>query len=198
MKLRYYYYRRRLGYCGKNVRIDIGVVFQSPKCIFLDDNVWIDKYVCLIAGKPQNDLRPTKVIKNINYLHNKGEIHIKSNVHICPYCLIQGHGGVFIGLNAGIASGTKVYSYSHHYKNLITQDKKIYYLTSLVENNKQFMIEGPIVLDKGVAIGLNSTILPGVFVPENSWFGTSSTITNKSYKPNSVYTQKSDFFEKTK
>ena len=39
-----------------------------------------------------------------------GELILKDNVHVAPLSLIQAHGGVRIGKNVTIASGSKIYS----------------------------------------------------------------------------------------
>ncbi|MCX8167378.1 MAG: hypothetical protein N3E37_06025, partial [Candidatus Micrarchaeota archaeon] len=49
-KIRYFYWSRRFMSCGKNVIIDVGVIIQNPENIRVGNNVWIDKYVILIAG----------------------------------------------------------------------------------------------------------------------------------------------------
>ncbi|KOR27404.1 hypothetical protein TI05_19095, partial [Achromatium sp. WMS3] len=50
-KLRAFYYTKRAGNCGKNLRIDEGVIIQGIKDIYFGDNVWVDKYCILMAGK---------------------------------------------------------------------------------------------------------------------------------------------------
>ena len=49
-RIRFFYYKRRLGACGKNVQIDIGVIFENPKRINIGDNVWLDNYCILILS----------------------------------------------------------------------------------------------------------------------------------------------------
>lgn len=197
-KIRFYYYKKRLGSCGKNVRIDVGVVFQSPKDIFLGSNIWIDKYVLLLAGKP-NSKRKSKTKKNTNFSFNIGEIHILDKVHIAPFVVLQGHGGISILGKSTIASGTKIYSMSHHYKNLNNKnDLSTYYFSPHSDYNEQFMIIGPVVIDYGSAVGLNSIILPGTTIPAKTWFGTNMTIQGTDYKTESVYYNNQDINHKQK
>ena len=54
-KLRYYYYRTRLGACGKNVFIDIGVIFNNPELIFIGSNVWIGANCVILPGTQIGD-----------------------------------------------------------------------------------------------------------------------------------------------
>lgn len=196
IKIRYYYYKKRLGGCGKKVVIDIGVVFQSPKDIFIADNVWIDKYVLILAGKP-NVNRKIK-IKELSAYENKiGEAHIGQGVHIAPFVVVQAHGGILIGDKVGIASGSKLYSLSHHYRNLLDKkDKSQYYFTPMVDENEQSLIAAPIVVGKGCAISLNSIVLPGTIIPDGTWIGTNVTASGIDYSVNSVYYQEQKIFNK--
>jgi hypothetical protein len=51
--LRQLYWRRRFKFMGENVVIDIGSSFQNPEYISLDDGVWIDRNVNILAGLPE-------------------------------------------------------------------------------------------------------------------------------------------------
>jgi acetyltransferase-like isoleucine patch superfamily enzyme len=51
-KLRYRFWKNRLKFLGKNVKIDVGVYFQNPQFISIDDNCWIDRNVIILAGPP--------------------------------------------------------------------------------------------------------------------------------------------------
>ena len=67
-KLRYFYYKFRLKKVGKNVLIDIGVVFSGHKNISLDDFCCVDKY-CL--------------------LNAISSIEIGKRTHISSFCIIH-------------------------------------------------------------------------------------------------------------
>lgn len=176
-QLRYHYYKRKLRYLGKNVKIDIGVCIQNPQCVSVGDNTWIDKYVILLAGKPTVGKRKIFRKSNNKFKGKEGELIIGKNVHIAPYVLISGMGGTFIGNNLTIASGSKVYSFSHHYRNLLDlSDNYDYKFSSMSPENEQFLISAPIVAENNSAIGLNSVILPGVTIGKNSWIGANSTV----------------------
>jgi galactoside O-acetyltransferase len=187
IKLRYFYYKYRLGSCGKNVVIDIGVAFESPKDIHLGNNIWIDKYVLILAGKP-NLARNVLIKENTNYKFKIGEIHIGDGAHIAPFVVLQAHGGISIGDKVGVASGSKLYSLSHHYRNLNDRtDKRKYYFTPMVGNDEQALIAAPITVGNGCAISLNSIILPGTVLPDHVWLGTGVTAQGSSYSNSTVY-----------
>jgi len=176
-KLRYLYYKPKLKYLGNNVKIDVGVHIIHPECISIDDNCWIDKYVILLAGCPFEGKRKIYEKENINYHEKKGELKISKNVHIAPYVLISALGGVQIGNNLTIASGSKIYSFSHHYKNLLNiEDDFIYKFTSMAPPEEQALISSPIVIEDNTAIGVNTVVLPGVTIHQNSWIGANSVV----------------------
>lgn len=59
-KIRYLYWKKKFKRCGKNVIIDEGVIIQGPEWISIGDNVWIDKYCVLMAGKVTSNNRLIK------------------------------------------------------------------------------------------------------------------------------------------
>src|SRR5688572_21057854 len=114
--LRRAFWRRRLRYMGKRVRIDVGVYLQNPAYISIDDNCWIDRNVMIMAG-PDESPREKIVRANERFTGEPGTVHIGKNAHISVGCLISGiGGGVHIADDCGIAAGSKIYSFSHHYR----------------------------------------------------------------------------------
>lgn len=190
-KIRYFYYKNRLGKCGKNVIIDTGVYIQSPKDVFIGNNVWIDKNVIILAGKI---IEGRKILrkKNNDYLFEEGQLHLKDNIHIAPFALIQAHGGVYIGNSSGVASGAKIYSLSHHHSDLLKQSAKIdFAFTPMEKAENQFMILGPVVMKDKTALGLNSVILPGTTIPEATWIGVNTFVSGQKLEPYSTYSTNS-------
>ena len=175
--LRYNYYRRRLKHLGKDVLFEPGVFIGNPEYVSIDDNTWIDRYVIMIAGKPFEGERRICRKPNPKYKGNIGDLTIGKNNHIAPYVFISGLGGVSIGNNITLASGTKLYSFSHHYRDLTNpDDNTIFKFSSRAPHNEQALIQSPVVLEDNCAVGLNSVILPGITVGENSWIGVNSTV----------------------
>ncbi len=199
-KIRYFYWKRRLKRCGKNVIIDEGVLIQCPEWISIGDNVWIDKYCFLLAGKPRLDSSVRKFIikKNIDFEYDWGELIIDDCVHIAPFSTIQAHGGVYIGKNTGIASGSRIYSLSHHYRNIGDENDKFEYkFTPMAPENEQFLISAPVVIKDNAAVGLNSVILPGTTINEGTWIGVCSYVAGKT-EPKSIYSAEKAKFVKMK
>ena len=80
-KLRYRFWKNHLKFLGKNVKIDVGVYFQNPQFISIDDNCWIDRNVAILAGL-DNSNREKIIRKNDKYPGLSGEVFIGKNVHI--------------------------------------------------------------------------------------------------------------------
>jgi len=151
-KIRRFYYKKRLGSCGKNLLIDEGVIIQGAKNIFFGDNIWIDKYCVLIAGKVELEQEKVRHKKNKNYHHQEGELHIASNAHIAPFGLIQAHGGLSIGENLTASANCKIYSLS----NDVAKCRE-----GTQFNDNIYYVKSSISIGKNVWLGLNTIVLAG-------------------------------------
>jgi len=182
--LRYRYWRKRLRYLGKNVKIDVGVYFQNPEHISIGDNSWIDRGVIILAG-PDKSKRERRYIPNPDYQLEKGEVYIGKYVHISPYVTISGIGGVYISDECGIAAGSKIYSFSQHYRSDKAPGRQDIIFGPQVSHEQQFVIEGPIYLGKNVGVAMDSIILPGVSIGDNSFVALKSVVKD-SFGENSI------------
>ena len=166
IKIRRWYYSKRFAKCGENLRIDEGVIIQNPEYIYVGDNVWIDKYCILIAGKVDIPKGYIKIKRNKNYHYKEGELHIGNNIHIATQCIIQAHGGVSIGDYFTASAGTKIYSLSNDVKKCkhgTQYSDTIYYIMS------------PISIEENVWIGINAVILGG-HIEKNSFIAPNSVV----------------------
>lgn len=186
-RLRAKHWKKRLKFLGENVKIDVGVYFQNPQYISLDDNCWIDRNVIILAGAPGGG-RVTYTKDNPDFTLEQGDVYIGKCTHIAPNCVLSGIGGLYIGRNSGIASNSTVYTYSHHYKNLTDKsDPSQYSFTPLARQDQQAMITGPVVIKDYSAIGLCSVILPGVTLEKGTWVASGSVISKSSPKQHLIY-----------
>tara|TARA_B110000908_G_scaffold137819_1_gene163635 strand:- start:85 stop:732 length:648 start_codon:yes stop_codon:yes gene_type:complete len=189
-KLRFWYYKTQFKSCGSHIVIEEGVFFEHPKTMVLGDNIWIDKNAILLAGAFNSEDRKyyQKGSEDIKF----GELIIGDNVHVAPFSLIQAHGGVSIGKNVTIASGSKIYSLSHHYKNLNdATDNKRYSFSSMALKEDQFLIVGNVTIGNNAAIGLNSIILPGSKIPNGTWVSVSSVVNGSDIiNENSIFSSR--------
>jgi acetyltransferase-like isoleucine patch superfamily enzyme len=187
-RIRGWYYRRRLGRCGSNVVIEAGVFFQGPRHIFISDNVWIDRYAILISGPFTPSGRKFIHKPNTDYKAIPGDLTISKGVHIAPHTLLQAHGGLHIGTNVTVAAGSKIYTLSHHYKNLLDRDdKKRYSFSSMAAPEDQFLILSPVVIRDNAAVGLNAVVLPGTTIQEGTWLGVLAYVQPGATEKEAIY-----------
>jgi acetyltransferase-like isoleucine patch superfamily enzyme len=169
--IRLKYWRLRLHHIGRNVRIGVGVRIYAPKWVSIGDNCYIDDYVVIAAG-PLKEMGQLIYHKPNNHFHfEAGSIVIGSRVHIAQYVLLQGHGGLHIGNDLTVAAGARIFSLSHHYRDMTSQCDPgiVWKFSSLSPPQEQSLIESPTVLKDNCAVGLNSVVLPGSTIGENSW-----------------------------
>ena len=165
-KLRTFYYSKRARSCGKNLVVDEGVIIQGIKDIYFGDNVWIDKYCILMAGKIQIDENHC-IFKQQQLNVEEGVIQIGNNSHIGIRTIIQGHGGIKIGDFFTSSAETKIYSLSNDYNHSFN---------GTVGNNQDtFFIKSKIVIADNVWLGLNTIILTG-FIDKDSFIAPNSLV----------------------
>lgn len=175
-RMRYGYWKKRLKFLGKDVTLDVGVYFQNPRYISLDDNCWIDRNVIILAGPPGAE-RITYEKPVPGFPLGQGDVYIGKCSHIAPNCVLSGMGGLYIGRNTGVASNSTVYTFSHHYRNLNDRkDSYQYSFTPRARLDQQAMILGPVLIEDYCAVGLNCVILPGTSVKKGSWIKSGSVI----------------------
>ena len=163
---------------GKNVRFGVGVRIYSPQLVSIGDHCWVDDYVIIVAGPVKDEGCFVYRKQHPLFSYPEGEIIIGKQVHIAPFAQIQGHGGVLIGNCLTIAAGAKIYSLSHHYRDLTGQGAPdtVWKFVGLVPASEQALICAPVVIEDNAAVGLNSVVLPGSTIRQNSWLGAMSLL----------------------
>ena len=110
--------------------------------------------------------------------------------------LRQQMAGLEIGDWSGVAAGAKIYSFSHHYRNLCDRNDRAQYLyTPFARQDQQAMIAGPIVLADHSAVGLGSIVLPGVTIGRGSWLG-AGVVASKDLPDQTLAFQNPEVLEK--
>lgn len=145
-KLKWVYYKNKLKYLGKNVRIEQGVIILNPKKVSIGDHSWIDKYTILEGANG---------------------IEIGRYVHVTTFCHLQGGGTLKIGDYVGIASGCKIYSDTSYYTKR---------MSGALPLEQQEIKSAPVIIEKDAFIGINSVILPGVRIGEGAVIGANSLV----------------------
>lgn len=180
-RLRAAYWKRRLGAMGAGCIIDVGVIIPSPEHVFLGDNVWLDHYVILLAG-PTGARPNTRTLPNPAYHGRAGELHVGSNTHIAPHCVLQAHAGLSIGKDSGVGAHSSLYSLSNHYRAPGqpegfdgVYDHVIKY-SPMVPPEQQAYIASPIVMEDASGVAVGSVLLPGSVIGRYSWVGSGSVV----------------------
>jgi acetyltransferase-like isoleucine patch superfamily enzyme len=169
------YWKSRVFKLGKDVTIEVGAKAIGWKNISIGDHSAIDRNVILETGIVDKTKLMVYNKKETSKVKD-GELIIGRSCHISKNVIIQSFGGVMIGDFTGIASGAKIYSLSHHYKNMKFEDEIIYKFSPFAPLSEQSLIIGSVILEGNNALGLNSVILPGVTVGKNSWIGVCSYV----------------------
>ena len=173
--LRRIYWRRRLKHLGRGVLFGRNVEIVSPEWVSIGDGCWIDDNVTLIAGPPAERPRMKRIGEATGV--REGSLEIGPRCHLAVGVVVQAHGGVSIGPETGIASGSVVYSLSHHYRNLDDRADEVRYIFGpTVEPARQYLLVGPVVLGEASAVGLNAIVLPGSRLGNYSWLGSGAML----------------------
>lgn len=174
-RLRYLYYRRKLKKCGKNVKIDVGVIIEGAGWISIGDNVWVDKYCIISAGPVDLSKSVIKWKQNNSFRYREGELIIGSNVHIGAFNILQSHMGVCIGSNVTTSAGVKIYSLSN-YPHDEKHPGQTTYANVMGQNPAAISyIASPVVIADGTWIALNSIIL-GCTIGKKSFISSQSVV----------------------
>lgn len=96
-----------------------------------------------------------------------GGLSIGDNSSIAPYTTIYATFGVTIGKNCLISSNCGISSYNH----IVASDNRI------ANTSQDEKFSKPVVIGDNVWIGMNSCILPGVTIGNNSIVGSGSVVT---------------------
>ncbi len=176
IKMRYIYWRLNLKKCGRNVRVETGVMIENPEFISIGDNVLIDKYSIITAGKRtkhSNDI--IKEMINNNFRYNEGELVIGTGVHIGCFNIIQAHAGVYIGDFVTTSAGVKIFSISNYYSSEENPELITYANCMVGEEKPVSYISSPIVIKEGVWLALNCSVLCGT-IGANSFIASNSMV----------------------
>jgi galactoside O-acetyltransferase len=177
--LRRKYYKNKFKSCGKNLVIDVGVSISGTELISVGDDVFIDKYCIISTGK--NLIGEIHRKKNESFLNEEGEIHIGNNIHIAQFCILMGYGGLVIENNCVLSADCKIYTLTNTAYNPTNRSE----IVSLMPYNQSHFLLSPIILKRNVWLGLNSIIMPGITVGENSFIVSNSLLLSSF--PNNSY-----------
>ena len=181
-RIRYFYYKKKLGFCGENVHIDTGVFLIGCRAIQIGSDTHIDKNCYLISGIGSDLSQRHLRSRDLNdKLIDRYSIQIGENCHIAQACKIHGYGGVKIGDYCGLSEGVKIYSLTNVPRSHINPDQVI---SILPFNEISPSMIGQIVLCDNSWLGINVICMPGICLGRDS-FVASNSIVLSSFGDNS-------------
>lgn len=141
---------------GNDVLLSKNARIYSPQQIDIGNNVRIDDF-CILSG----------------------EISLRSNIHIAPYCALYGAGGIIIEDFCGVSARSVIYSASDDYSGdfLIGPNQK---------EGTTNVIKGLVRMKKYSIIGTGCTVLPNVTIGEGCAVGAMSLV-NESLEAWGIY-----------
>lgn len=177
------WYRLRLKRLGRGVLISPGVRFYGHRHISIGDETHVDLDCIIIAGPAALEQHEVRRLDNPAFTLAEGEVSIGRSVHIAPRCLIVGHGGVQIGDYCGCTAGTRIFSISSHYAGFADRSRRDVLFTTRA--GPRSYIVGPVVLGRNVGVALNTVVLPGATLSDESFLAIGS-VARGLIPPNSV------------
>ena len=150
MKLRQFYYKLRFAGQGKCVLIGTAADIVQPGRITVGDYAFIDHHVTLNALA--------------------GSIHVGRRVHIAPYAVISGLGGVHLADYSAVGAFARIYSHSE-----APIDGKRMSGPMIPEKDKG-MVTAPVRIGKDGLVGTGAVVLPGVTIGEGAIVSANSLV----------------------
>lgn len=175
-RIRARYWSARFAACGRNLKIDEGVIFQNPENIAIGDDVWFLPY-SMVTAMPKGHQVKDRILKEVpnpRYSGGPGAIRIGNQVAIGAYNILQGYGGLEIGDRCTTSARVSVYSFSH-FPYDEADPGKITYANSMAADMPVSCVRSPIVLEEGVWLGLGVTVFGGT-IGRNSFVTSGSTV----------------------
>lgn len=169
---------------GRNVRIDIGCIFDNPANIEIGNNVWILPYSHLTAAPLNLNLK--KINRPIYFRNNSlpmGIIKIGNEVSLGEFNILQGYGGIRIDDKCTTSARVSIYSMSHAVKNKENPSLKSY-ANSMINSDNIPCVVSSIYLEEGAWLGHGSAVFSGIIGKYS--FIKSNSIINCSIPPNSI------------
>ncbi|EKD27644.1 MAG: hypothetical protein ACD_79C00647G0003 [uncultured bacterium] len=138
--------------------------FNRPDQIFIGKSTCICAYSFLNAGSGKISIGENcHIDRNVILSCNNGNIEIGNHCSFNPFCVI--YGGLKIGNDVRIATGTVIVPFNHGFK-----DKEVKICDHSLESKG-------VIIENNCWIGANVTILDGVTIGEGSVIGAGSVVT---------------------
>jgi len=153
-------------FLGRKTKIKHCNLITSGKSLYIGDNVYINALSKKGVQLGNNvSIHSNSIIDCTGVIRNIGEgIAIGNNVGFSPNCFIQVRGSISIGNNVIFGPGVKIFSESHNFSDV---NKFI---------NEQGETRKGVIIEDGVWIGADVTVLDGVTIGKNSIIAAKSLV----------------------
>ncbi len=174
IRLRRWYYRKRLRQCGRDFTVLPGVHLAGLQYIDVGDNVMLRENVIVHAGVAvEGDGREVRELPAVHGVE-PGIVRIGNHSRIAFGALILGYGGIWIGEKCGVGPNALLLSESYHHKG---RDPTIVYKYSQgARAEEQCVLRGGIRLEDGAGIASNVIVLPGARIGRDAWVSPGSVV----------------------
>lgn len=141
---------------GKNVQINSSVLLINPKNIIIKNNVRIDAFTIITAGRSEI-------------------VNIGSNIHIGSHVFLSGTNGCIVKDFSGLSSGVKIFTaIDDFHGSSITNPT-----TRKILKEKQKLSHAKVIIGRHSIIGANTVILPGAIINDGVAIGANSLVKKK-------------------
>ena len=160
----------KFAHIGLDCRISHSAHFEgNVSKIILEDGVSIVHHVLIHAHKDGGHIRigaRTLLKQYVQVMsYPGGHIEVGSDSSVNPFCVLYGHGGLYIGRQVRIATHTVIIPANHRFKN------------SQMPISEQGLERKGIRIEDNVWIGANCTICDGVTIGSGAVIGAGSVVT---------------------
>lgn len=154
-RIRASYWKTRFSGCGKNLRIDEGVIFHNPARIEMGDDVWIMAYAVITGPSPcQSRVSPNKTV----YGQPADKLIIGSEVQVGLFCILNGVGGLVIGDCVTFSARSSVYS-ATHLPRCPDDPELLVGANGMVRRRPVFSQQRQVTIGEGAWLGLGSSVI---------------------------------------
>ncbi len=173
--LRRWYYRKRLGRCGRNLTVMPGVHISGARHVEVGDDVTIRENAILHAGVPvPGDAREVIELGHYDGSRRRGVIEIKDRARIAFGAVILGYGGVSIGEKCGLGPHAVLLSETYHHKGRVPG--RVYKYSQGALAHEVCVLQGFIEMQDGAGIASNVLVLPGATISRDAWVSPNSLV----------------------
>lgn len=184
---RWLYYKCRMRSLGRKVRIGPGCRIKGCRYISIGDYSVLALGCTLVAGRINIRKGPSEYRKkkNSHFEYEPGHIVIGSHVYLSKNCYLIGNGGIQIDDFCTLTPNVILLSLTNHYASFNSPTNREVGGAHEIPKRQCYTI-GPIVVRENCFIALNSILLPGVSIFEDSCVLMNSVVDGEGIGPNHV------------